>query len=57
MNAYYVLFDVSWCDFLVYLDVYGVFVVVEYCLFVKSGYCLFCKWMKWVYMWGVVTFV
>ena len=53
MNAFYVLFDVCWCDFLVCLDVYGVFVVVEYSLFFESGWCLFCKWMKW----GAVTFV
>ena len=30
------------------VDVYVVFVVVEYCLFLESGCCLFCKWMKWM---------
>ena len=42
------MFDVSLCDFLVCLDVYGVCVVVECCLFPKSVCCLFYKWMKWV---------
>ena len=27
------------CDSIVCLDVYGVFVVVEYCLFLESGCC------------------
>ena len=48
VNAFYVLFDVCWCDFLVSLDVYGVLVVVECCLFLESGCYQFCKWMKWV---------
>ena len=48
VNGFYVLFDVNWYDLLVCLDVYGVFVFVECCLFLKSGCCLFCKWMKWV---------
>ena len=37
MNAFYVLFYVGWCDFLVCLDVYGVFVVAECSLFFESG--------------------
>ena len=48
VDAFYVLFDVCWCDFLVCLDVYSVFVDVECCLFLVSVYCLFCKWMKWM---------
>ena len=37
-----VLFDVCWCNFLVCHYVYGVFVVVECCLFMlfESGCCL-----------------
>ena len=38
------------CVYLVCLDVYGVFVVIECCLFPKSGICLFCEWMKCVYV-------
>ena len=37
MDAVYILFDVCWCDFLVCLDVHGVFIVVECCLFLESG--------------------
>ena len=41
-------FYVCWCDFLACIDVYGVFVVVECCLFLEYVFFLFCKWMKWM---------
>ena len=41
MNAFYVLFDVCRCDFLVCFDVYGVFVVGECCLLPKTGVVCF----------------